>query len=96
MCGALLTLVSVTFAFACSPQTAVSEIYSTHFTLCQKPWICYVGGPEWCRVLHDEWFKIREELEVEKVRVCEEQSDGAGGARLRGLVAASSSVGHLY
>ncbi|GMI17337.1 hypothetical protein TrLO_g12475 [Triparma laevis f. longispina] len=45
-------------------EKKVEDIYSTHFTLCQKPWGCQLNGKPWCTVLHDEWFYTREKMEV--------------------------------
>ncbi|KAL7496704.1 hypothetical protein ACHAWT_004870 [Skeletonema menzelii] len=50
-------------------DTPLEEIYSVHFTLCQKPWHCppLYSAPEKtkaiCNKLHGEWFRIREDLE---------------------------------
>ena len=46
-------------------KTKVEDIYSAHFTLCQKPWGCHLNSKTHCKVLHDEWFYVRERLEVE-------------------------------
>jgi len=46
-------------------ETKVEDIYSAHFTLCQKPWGCHLNSKTHCKVLHDEWFYVRERLEVE-------------------------------
>mmetsp|Transcript_12227 Transcript_12227/g.17394 ORF Transcript_12227/g.17394 Transcript_12227/m.17394 type:complete len:474 (-) Transcript_12227:170-1591(-) len=47
----------------------VSDIVTTHFTLCQKPWLCLphlenIIQHRLCRKLHNEWFRIRSDLEV--------------------------------
>ena len=43
------------------------DITTFHFTLCQKPWNCYVKGPRpWCEPIHKTWFKYRRELEEER------------------------------
>lgn len=46
----------------------VEEVYSTHFTLCQKPWLCVPhtrsgAYHRLCSKLTDEWFRVRSELE---------------------------------
>lgn len=48
----------------CSNQT-LPELKSAHFTVCQKPWGCFlqVGSPL-CRALHQRWFELRAEAEV--------------------------------
>ena len=50
-------------------DTPLEEIYSVHFTLCQKPWHCppLYSAPEKtkaiCNKFHGEWFRIREDLD---------------------------------
>lgn len=46
----------------------LSEIVTTHFTLCQKPWFCLphdrdIIQQRLCRQLHHEWHRIRADLE---------------------------------
>jgi hypothetical protein len=58
----------------------VEEIYSVHFTLCQKPWICptWYALPdkttEFCKKFHAEWYRIREDLE--RVRALRRNGEG--------------------
>ena len=47
----------------------LEDILTTHYTLCQKPWLCIPHDHDMiqhrlCRKLHHEWYKIRSELEV--------------------------------
>uniref|UniRef100_A0A7S2YJE8 Nucleotide-diphospho-sugar transferase domain-containing protein n=1 Tax=Entomoneis paludosa TaxID=265537 RepID=A0A7S2YJE8_9STRA len=47
----------------------VEDIYSTHFTNCQKPWLCerhnfHTNSSYLCRSLHHEWFNIRSQMEI--------------------------------
>jgi hypothetical protein len=47
----------------------VKEIVSTHFTVCQKPWMCMRHWKDsinhrLCRSLHGEWFTARSEMET--------------------------------
>jgi hypothetical protein len=46
----------------------VEHIVTTHYTICQKPWLCDRHDTDalqhrLCRKLHHEWFKIRSSLE---------------------------------
>jgi hypothetical protein len=54
----------------------MQDIYSAHFTLCQKPWWCPSPDQQWlaeevwkgrqgelCMNLHHEWHRIRDDLE---------------------------------
>ena len=46
----------------------VEDIVTTHYTLCQKPWLCNPHDVDilqhrLCRKLHHEWFRIRSSLE---------------------------------
>lgn len=46
----------------------LSEVVTTHFTLCQKPWLCMPQDSDiiqqrLCRKLHHEWHRIRADLE---------------------------------
>jgi hypothetical protein len=48
---------------------SLEDISMTHFTFCQKPWLCMRHrrddiGDKMCRRLHGEWFKMRSEMEV--------------------------------
>jgi hypothetical protein len=47
----------------------IEEIFTTHFTLCQKPWECHPQDGDriqerLCRKFHGEWFRVREDLET--------------------------------
>jgi len=47
----------------------VTDVVTTHYTLCQKPWLCLPHNQDiiqhrLCRKLHHEWFRIRSDLEV--------------------------------
>ena len=47
---------------------ALEDVVTTHFTLCQKPWLCLpqdndVIQQHLCRKLHHEWHRIRADLE---------------------------------
>ena len=45
----------------------MEDIGSFHFTLCQKPWNCYLTGPKkWCEGPHRKWFEYRREMEEER------------------------------
>lgn len=44
-------------------ETHVSDILSTHFTICGKPWKCHNHEETLCKATHKEWFKVRWELE---------------------------------
>lgn len=50
----------------CRAQDA-SNVYSAHFTICQKPWNCnYHQNPRnsrLCKVFYDKWFALRDEFE---------------------------------
>lgn len=46
----------------------IEDIVTTHYTLCQKPWLCLPHNQDQiqhrlCRKLHQEWFRIRSSLE---------------------------------
>lgn len=46
----------------------LSDVVTTHFTLCQKPWGCLPQDGDriqqrLCRKLHHEWYRIRSQLE---------------------------------
>jgi hypothetical protein len=47
--------------------TDISNVLSSHFTICQKPWECtshWDGNSEkLCSKLHSEWFRIRRSFE---------------------------------
>jgi hypothetical protein len=50
-------------------ERSVEEVISTHFTVCQKPWLCLGHSAEileqkLCRQFTHEWFKTRSELEI--------------------------------
>jgi hypothetical protein len=47
----------------------VEEIVSTHFTVCQKPWLCMRHAKDainhrLCRSLHAQWYLARSEMET--------------------------------
>jgi hypothetical protein len=47
----------------------IEDVYTTHFTLCQKPWECHPQDQDriqerLCRKFHGEWFRVREDLET--------------------------------
>lgn len=47
---------------------SIDTIYSAHFTVCQKPWLCMRhhqpgGYHPLCRALHHRWFETRSALE---------------------------------
>ena len=43
----------------------IDDIYSAHFTVCQKPWKCpHVSPSGLCADLHRQWFQARKELEM--------------------------------
>ncbi|KAL7524410.1 hypothetical protein ACHAXR_001557 [Thalassiosira sp. AJA248-18] len=50
-------------------DTPIEEVKSVHFTLCSKPWKCPVWGgvtgetKNICAKFHQEWFRIREDLD---------------------------------
>jgi hypothetical protein len=45
---------------------SLSELHSTHFTVCFKPWICpkQKRFGQLCKDTHRAWFQIRQELEL--------------------------------
>lgn len=49
-------------------KTNISDVVSTHYTVCQKPWWCPDGGSRknLCQQTHHAWFKIRYDLEMER------------------------------
>jgi len=51
----------------CEDCTAknVGDIYSVHFTLCQKPWLCryFERVQSLCHDMHHEWFRMRKDLD---------------------------------
>ena len=57
---------------------AISSVYTAHFTLCQKPWVCYRHQLRLCRRMHHAWWAARASLlaangreEVPAARGCE-------------------------
>jgi len=49
-------------------ETSPEDIFSGHFTICQKPWTCNAHGSnskfsQLCRNLHGRWFQMRKDLE---------------------------------
>ncbi|KAL7490168.1 hypothetical protein ACHAW6_015909 [Cyclotella cf. meneghiniana] len=52
-------------------ETDVSDILSSHFTICGKPWNCSPNSQKLCSQLHGEWFRIRRHFE-------ETRTDGMG------------------
>mmetsp|Transcript_413 Transcript_413/g.878 ORF Transcript_413/g.878 Transcript_413/m.878 type:complete len:444 (+) Transcript_413:33-1364(+) len=55
--------------------TEISDIFSAHLTICQKPWECIYGwdakSEKLCSRLHSEWFRIRRSFEESR-----EEDDG--------------------
>jgi hypothetical protein len=48
---------------------SIRDVYSVHFTNCQKPWKCEMHGGvnpklSLCRGMHQKWFEYRSELEM--------------------------------
>merc|ERR1712087_304867 len=48
--------------------TDIDHIRSIHFTLCQKPWLCFYGGEDGpqrnkCGEFHAQWHRVRAEYE---------------------------------
>ncbi len=48
----------------------IEEVFTTHFTLCQKPWECHAQDGDriqerLCRKFHGEWYRVREDLETD-------------------------------
>lgn len=46
----------------------LERVATTHFTLCQKPWLCQAHDQDriqsrLCRKLHHEWFRVRSDME---------------------------------
>lgn len=46
----------------CEP-TPFDEVYSAHFTVCQKPWDCRVSDKPLCREMIRFWWTVRKDLE---------------------------------
>ena len=46
--------------------TNISDVISTHYTVCQKPWWCTLGKQDLCHDTHHAWFQARWELEMER------------------------------
>eukprot|EP00662_Eupelagonemidae_sp_cell21_P006525 gene6525-9263_t len=49
-------------------ELGASRVRLAHFTICQKPWTCYEGGPSWppyklCVEFQNLWFDLRLEFE---------------------------------
>lgn len=44
-------------------NTPIDEIYSIHYTVCQKPWACIVSDKTLCREMVAEWWKVRQNFE---------------------------------
>jgi len=47
----------------------LEDVLTTHYTLCQKPWLCLPHDLDQiqhrlCRKLHNQWYKIRSEMEI--------------------------------
>ena len=44
----------------------IEDIFSAHFTVCQKPWVCphIKSYPRLCEKLHRKWFQARKEFEI--------------------------------
>jgi hypothetical protein len=43
----------------------LSNVWTTHYTVCQKPWTCTRRKEKLCREIHHEWFRLRLGLENE-------------------------------
>ena len=43
----------------------LSNVWTSHYTICRKPWTCYLRKEKLCRELHHEWFRLRLGLENE-------------------------------
>lgn len=52
----------LTHRFNCS-GVAIDEVFSTHFTVCQKPWTCRPVASTMCHELHAVWWDVRSSLE---------------------------------
>ena len=51
-------------------QTPFNEVKFAHFTVCQKPWTCNPARDpddtlKICLKLHEAWFDVRRQFEVE-------------------------------
>ncbi len=69
----------------------IEDVYTTHFTLCQKPWECHPQDQDriqerLCRKFHGEWFRVREDLETKmwKRGSVVDAMDGDEMAKVRG------------
>lgn len=66
-------------------ETPIEEVKSVHFTLCSKPWKCplWVGQngatKNICAEFHQEWFRIREDLERKTAAEEEMEYKNPGG-----------------
>ena len=46
-------------------KRSISEVKSAHFTVCQKPWMCYkTYYNSLCEDLHKSWFQLRRDAET--------------------------------
>lgn len=45
-------------------STPFSKIFSTHFTVCQKPWDCPTSHVKLCKEMHNAWWRYRFDLET--------------------------------
>ena len=65
-------------------STDISDVLSSHFTICQKPWECishWDGKSEkLCSKLHSEWFRIRRSFEESRVDELRQLPDLDSGA----------------
>lgn len=79
----------------------IGEIFTAHFTLCQKPWQCLHHNQDMlqhrlCRKLFHEWYRIR--ANFEKPSVAEDVVVGEGGYQpehFRGFCKASGAKGYI-
>ena len=48
----------------CRTGVGIDDVHSGHFTICQKPWICFGSHKhKLCGELHEKWFEVRTDLE---------------------------------
>ena len=68
-------------------EKSLSDISSGHFTICQKPWLCFLQSKhQLCGELHAEWFRQRAKAEVwlgvtPNPMPCERNGKRAGGKK---------------
>jgi hypothetical protein len=46
-------------------ETNLTDVWSTHYTICQKPWHCELHHKKLCRETTYQWFRLRWEMENE-------------------------------